>query len=107
MAFDPEIKASKERAKNGYGQNGYPGASSLMPGQTKPNIPNVSVSTPTVASANAKDDDARLAAISGTPIKAHDAMRHRGLDDTGSPSGKVPAANVRRSKTDGVGRPIK
>lgn len=101
-----EFVGSHEKANNSYGRNGYPGASSLTPGQTTPNIADVSVPTPTVANANAAGDDARMAAIIGEPIKAHDSMPPRAVDN-GSPGGKVPSANVRRSRTDGVGRPTR
>lgn len=100
---------SHEKGRAGYGTNGDPNASSVLPGKAQPKLVEPKVAPPAAhtANANAKDDDARLAAIMGHPIKHHDSMRHRGLDDIGSPTGKVPSANVRRSRTDGVGRPTK
>src|SRR6266700_3502030 len=88
---------SHEKSRAGYGTNGDPNPSSVpMNKQPKLVEPRVAPPAATTANANAKDDDARLAAISGKPVKAHDSMRHRGLDDTGTPSGTVPAATVRR-----------
>jgi hypothetical protein len=60
------------KGKTGYGQNGDPSASSLMPGKTKPNIP--SVSPPTVK-ADTGDWQTRDAGKSN--VKAHDGMRSR------------------------------
>jgi hypothetical protein len=103
MAFDPEIKASKEPAKNGYGQTGFQGASSLLPGQTKPNIPNVSpptVKTPNMngpAAYKAIGDNDRLAQTTDENNfpAAHPSMANR-APNSGSLSGRVPSAPLRR-----------
>ena len=107
--MDPEIKASKEPAKNGYGQNGSPQSSSLLPGQTKPNIPNVSpptVKTPNMngpGAYNAIGDNDRLAQITdeNTFPSAHPSMANR-APNSGSPSGRVPSAPLRRDS----GKPL-
>jgi hypothetical protein len=103
MVFDPEIKASKEPAKNGYGQTGYLGASALLPGQTKPSIPSISpptVKTPNMngpAAYNGIGDNERLAQIKdeGTFPAAHPSMAIR-APNSGSPSGRVPSAPLHR-----------
>jgi hypothetical protein len=89
--------ASKEPPKNAFGQNGSPQASSLLPGQTKPNI--AGVSPPTV---NVPDDYWQTRKVDATPIKAHDGMKNRSnVKET------IPSANIRRSTTDNLGRPVK
>jgi hypothetical protein len=94
---------SHEKPDNSYGQNGSPQSASLKPGQTKPNIAKVSPPNLALPNANSNhaDDQARLDAISGKPIKAHSGMSPRVSDE------KVPSANVRKSRTDGVARPTR
>ena len=89
-----EFVGSHLKAKNGFGQNGYQGASSDTPGQhtTSDFLPQAKVPA----------DDWQTRHVSAEPIKAHDGMANRS-----TASEKVPAANVRRSKTDGQGRPLK
>jgi hypothetical protein len=95
MVDDTFIKASREPAKNSYGQNGSPQASSLLPGQTKPNIPNVSPpSASRVPGLDAADQlSARVHTTDGRPtgIQGHDGLPARSTD-SGSPGGKIPAA---------------
>jgi hypothetical protein len=99
MADDQEFIGSHEKAKNAYGQNGYQGASSLTPGQTKPPIADVSpkqASVPSLATADTlavrvkMDGDGKAAAIT-----SHSGMPARGVS-SGSPGGQVPASNLRR-----------
>jgi hypothetical protein len=102
-AAGTEFVGSHEKAKNGYGQNGFQGPSSDLPGQkTRMDRDFGLPADPGTPNANAKDDDARLAAISGHPVKVHDGMRNRSTEVE-----KIPSGNVRASKTDGVGRPVK
>jgi hypothetical protein len=86
---DIEIVGSHLKSQRGRGMN-QDQTGSFTREKSLPIIPNVAPPNPVTANANAKDDDARLAEITGKPIKAHDSMRHRGVDDTGSPSGTVP-----------------
>ena len=78
-----DIVGSKIPAKNAFGQNGDDSASSLMPGQSKPNIPKVS---PPSASADAGDWQTRE--VSAEPIKTHPGALLRGTG--GDLSGTVP-----------------
>jgi hypothetical protein len=82
--MDTEIKASKVPAKNAFGQNGYQGASSLTPGQTKPPIKNVS---PPTAKADAGDWQTRD--VGKSNVKPHVGMADRTVS-SGSPGGAVP-----------------
>ena len=100
-----EIVGSHLKSQRGRGQNQDQTGSSTREASLAP-IPNVSVPNAKPVNTNAHDDEKRLAEIMGHPIKAHDRMPPRAVDN-GSPGGKVPAANVRRSKTDNVGRPLK
>ena len=79
-----EITGSHLKAKNGYGQNGATDASSLLPGQTKPYIPDASP-----PSASAAPGDWQTRKVSAEPIKPSTGMEHNGVG--GSPSGDVPA----------------
>jgi hypothetical protein len=102
-----DIVGSHEKAKNGYGQNGYQGASSLTPGQSKKNVPSVSPPSPVAdapsgksnanalrrsANMNASSDDARMAQIQNGGAKPHDSMRRRSGE-----GGVIPSENVRRA----------
>jgi hypothetical protein len=98
MAVD--IVGSKMKSQTARGTNNDQ-TGSFTREKSLPIIPNVA---PPNASADAGDWQTRK--IDASPITAHDSMRHRGVDDTGSPSGKIGSANVRRSRTDGVGRPV-
>jgi hypothetical protein len=91
-----DIVGSHEKAKISFGQNGYQGASSLLPGQTKPNIKDVSPPTVSVP-----DGDWQTRKVDAAPIKSHDGMH------PAAPGGKIPTANGRKSRTDGVVRPTK
>ena len=54
---------SREKADNSFGQNGFHEASSLLPGQTKPNIKNVSPPTVSVPDGSWQTRD-----VSTTPL---------------------------------------
>jgi hypothetical protein len=95
-----KLKSQTSRGTNNDQTASFTRAKSLAP------IPNVGVPNPSTPNANAADDSKRLTEIMGHPIRAHDSMPPRAVDNS-SPGGKVPAANVRRSKTDNVGRPVK
>jgi hypothetical protein len=107
---DTEIKASKEPAKNQYGQNGYSGASSLNPGQTKSPIADMSPPMANVPGLDMQDQLSHRVKMGddGKPVEyaPHASMKHRSASD-GSPGGTIPAANTRLSKSDGKFRPTK
>jgi hypothetical protein len=95
-----EIVASKIKAKNSYGQNGFQGASSLLPGQTKANIPNVSPPTAVLpaqrgAHETLEEVNHALTAQTGIsiapvkPVPEVGASMHKNY--SGSPSGTVPS----------------
>jgi len=95
---DTEIKASHEKAKNAYGQNGSPQASSLLPGQTKSPIADVTPPQAAVPGLRVEDTLAHRVKMDGDKAAAY--PHHSGLPprsvDSGSPGGTVPAANTRR-----------
>lgn len=66
---DEVFVASREKAKNGYGQNGYQGASSDLPGQhtTSGFLPQGSV----------PKDDWQTRKVDASPIPAHPGMTAR------------------------------
>ncbi|SIO24705.1 hypothetical protein SAMN05443247_03120 [Bradyrhizobium erythrophlei] len=80
---DIEI-GSHEKPDNAYGQNGSAQPSSLLPGQKKPNIKNVSPPTVTLPDVSWQTRD-----IGKSDIKAHDGLQPRTVSD-GSPGGAVP-----------------
>ncbi len=83
--MDSEIKVTNIPARDGYGQNGSPSASSDLPGQktTSGFLPQASLT----------DSDWQTRQIDVSPFAPHPAMAMRG---PGSPSGPVPAATIRR-----------
>lgn len=90
--------ASKMKPKSAFGQNGFQGASSLEPGQTKPPIADVSPSQVGVPSLLPSDTLAHRVSMDGhkaAEYSAHPSMSHRSASD-GSPGGRVPAATIRR-----------
>ena len=87
MNTDTEIKASREPADNSYGQNGSPEASSLLPGETKPNIKNVSPPTVTVPDSSWQTRD-----VGRSGMKAHS-----GMHDPSKVLDRVPATTQRRA----------
>jgi hypothetical protein len=95
MADSEQFIGSREPAKNNYGQNGDPNASSVLPGKKAPPISG-NVAPPDV-SANAGDWQTRdlnvKSAAKENQVPTHSAMALRG---TGSPSGPVPASTIRR-----------
>jgi hypothetical protein len=98
MATDVEIKASREKARNAYGQVGYQGPASLLPGQTKPNIAEVSPPTPdSNANTNHADDQRRLDAVNKPGVPAHDHTPARTVSD-GSPGGSIPKSTNHTAK---------
>lgn len=92
--------ASKEKSKNGYGQNGFQGASSDLPGQTtKTAVSDVApsqVAVPGLRHEATLQARVKMSGNTAAAYTAHDSMRHRGENDTGSPSGAVPKATLRR-----------
>lgn len=98
MANDPMIKASHEKAKNAYGQNGSPQSSSLLPGQSKSPIADVSPKQTSVPGLSHDDTLAHRVKMDGDKAAAyphHDGLPPRG-SDCGSPGGRVPQATIRR-----------
>jgi hypothetical protein len=93
-----EIIGSHEKARNAYGQNGYQGASSLTPGQTK--APTADVSPPQIAAPGLRHEDSLAArtAMDGDKAAAYPhspSLPPRSVS-SGSPGGEVPASNLRR-----------
>jgi hypothetical protein len=80
--------ASKEKPKNGYGQNGYQGASSVTTKAKQPKMGDIIPETTATPNINQKWDDQRMAQIQGHPLKPAHAMRSR--QNSGE---KVPSAN--------------
>jgi len=84
---------SREKAKNGFGQNGYQGPSSIVPGDApKKNIPSVSPPTVTVPSGDWQTRD-----VGKSRIAAHDAMPPRTVSD-GNSGGTIPKSLNRTTK---------
>jgi hypothetical protein len=109
MTTDTEIKASKELAKNGYGQNNYQGPSSLLPGQTKsgPTSPigNVSPGQGKVESLRPENQlSARVRMDENGKAAAYPT--HNGFAartaSSGSPGGTVPAVGAGIRKDSGM-----
>ena len=92
MSDDPMIKASREPAKNSYGQNGSPQPSSLLPGQTKPPIADVAPPQHGVEALRVEDTLAHRVKMGAdgkaAQYTAHDSMRPRTVSD-GSPGGVI------------------
>jgi hypothetical protein len=99
-----EFVGSKEEARNGYGQNGYQGASSVLPGKAQPKLGNPKVAPPSSVLPDHRGHDVqdalahRVHTTDGKPTQyePHSAMLHTRTTDHGSPGGKVPEANLRR-----------
>lgn len=81
---------SHEKAENDYGQNGSDQQASLTPGQTKPDIADVSV--PTRAVPGLSENDKLNARVTGSAVPLHNGLNARG-PESGSPGGKVPSNN--------------
>jgi hypothetical protein len=94
MASDIDVVGSKEKPKNGWGQNGYQGASSVMPGKTAPPLGNPSVAPPAPVTGpltgkteanslrdslnlNGRGNDARLEHFKHGGVANHPGMRSR------------------------------
>ncbi|WP_338830444.1 hypothetical protein [Bradyrhizobium sp. 27S5] len=103
MAVD--IVGSKMKSQTARGQNNDQ-TGSFTREKSLPIIPNVAPPNAGTPNANTADDSKRLGEIMGHPIAHHDGLPPRTVSD-GSPGGKVPSANIRRSRTDGIGRPVK
>jgi hypothetical protein len=81
---DDFIKASREKAKNGYGQVGYQGASSDLPGQH--------TASGFLPGATLPDSDWQTRPVSSEQkVPTHDSMRSRNHS-----GGTIPAATIRR-----------
>lgn len=63
--------ASREKANNGYGQNGYQGASSDLPGENTTSGFLPAVTLP------AENSDGQTRKVDGTQITAHPGMKAR------------------------------
>jgi len=94
-SYDDATIGSKEKSKNGFGQNGYQGPSSLTPGQTKSPIPDISPPQHGVGGLRPEDTLAHRVKMGddgkAQPYASHPSMAARGVSD-GSPGGKIPAA---------------
>jgi len=88
-----ECVASKEPPKNGYGQNGYQGPSSVTPGKPVPHM-NTDFGLKTDPSAAPGDWQTRN--VDASPITPHNGMKSRAVND-GSPGGVLgkPARPVK------------
>jgi hypothetical protein len=85
---DTEYVGSREKARNGYGQNGYQGPSSDLPGQST--RADRDFGLPTDPSTETGDWQTRR--VSAEPYKTTPTMRSRSGE-----GGKIPDANVRRA----------
>jgi hypothetical protein len=89
--MDTEIKASHEKAKNSYGQNGSPQSSSLLPGEKKNSIADVSPQQTAVPGLRVEDTLPHRVKMDGekaAAYPAHDGLVARGVD-SGSPGGVI------------------
>jgi hypothetical protein len=80
--------SSREKSRAGYGTNGDPNPSSVLPTGKQPKLVEPKVAPPD-ASANPGDWQTRD--VGTSVIKAHDSMRSRNHE-----GGTVPAATIRR-----------
>jgi hypothetical protein len=96
-----EIVGSKMKPNNGYGANGFTGAASLLPGEkVKRNSIAQGIVAADPVTAGAGDWQTRPVS---TEQKVPTAFGHK---NPNADPAKIPAGNVRRSKTDNVGRPV-
>jgi hypothetical protein len=94
-----EFVGSREKANNAFGQNGYQGASSLTPGQTKSPIADVAPKQASVPGLNPCDTIEHRVKMDGDKPAAyanHSSMAPRAVDN-GSPGGLVPQGNGHRN----------
>jgi hypothetical protein len=102
MSSDEVFVGSHEKTfpgkGKGYGQNGDPSASSLMPGKTKPNIAGVSPPTVAVPSGDWQTRDLNVkAAAKEHRVPTHTSMALRGVSD-GSPGSGIGSSPARPAK---------
>ena len=98
MTTDPMIKASKEPARNQYGQNGSPLAASLLPGESKSPIADASPPQCKVPGLDDQDQLAHRVRMDGdkaAEITPHSGMYRRSTRD-GSPGGTIDGSHSRR-----------
>jgi hypothetical protein len=96
---DTTFVGSHEKPENDYGQNGNALPSSLTPGQTKPNIKNVSPPAAFVPGLDPQDVLAHR--TNGAPITTPDGMANRAtgtvkVPDNGRPVTKPISVTVKR-----------
>lgn len=91
---DVEIKASKEPARNAYGQNGSPLPSSLTPGQHKSPIPDVSPPTAAVPGLRVEDTLAHRVKMDGDKPAA--ITTHSGMANRSTAIESIPHSTIRR-----------
>ncbi len=88
-----DILGSKLPAKNGYGQNGFSGASSDLPGKRTKRSASAGVAPPDPKPSDIKSD------WQTRPVSAAQKVpTTRGARNVNANPVKVPAANSRRSK---------
>lgn len=81
-----EIVGSRFKAENVFGQNGYRGPSSTVPGETEPHY-GIQASKPTAPS------NVQVRSVSAEPYPLAHGMRHRNLDPARVPSGNNRAVS--------------
>jgi hypothetical protein len=91
---DAEIKASKEPARNNYGQNGSPLPSSLTPEQHK--SPIADVSPPTVAAPSLRVEDTLAHRVKMDGDKPAAITTHSGMSNRSTSIESIPHSTVRR-----------
>lgn len=92
-----EFVGSHEKAHNGYGQNGYQGASSDLPGQkTRMNTDYGTLGADNIINSTRKSRDTGNIDGQTRSVKSEAYAPAHGMKSPGEPA-KVPAANTHRA----------
>lgn len=89
--------ASREKANNGYGQNGSDAPSSVLPGRPVPQLGNPDVAPPTTATPTVIADDWQTRKVDATPLPLAHGARDRTLNPVrvDSKLNRVPSGPAR------------